>query len=89
MPPIDIAALRETRLAGGLKESENIFLWRGKEEEDVREQGLDFAVRNTLLDKVQLGSAAKDSLLTFETDYKIRPWCRQEPRGLERIHKTD
>ena len=65
---IDIAALQETRLAesGCLKESDYTFFWQGKKEEDVREHGVGFAVRNTLLDKVQLGSAATERLLSLQ-----------------------
>jgi len=65
---IDIAALQETRLAesGCLKESDYTFFWHGKKEEDVREYGVGFAVRNSLLDKVQLGSTGTERLLSLQ-----------------------
>ena len=52
---VDIAALQETRLAGSgwLKEDDYTFFWQGKNEEEVSEHGVGFAVKNTLLDKVQ------------------------------------
>lgn len=65
---IDIAALQETRLAefGCLKYSDYTFFWQGKKEEDVRIHGVGFAVRNTLLDKVQLVSSATERLLSLQ-----------------------
>ena len=51
---VDIAALQETRLAdyGSLRE-EYSFFWQGKSEEDRREQGVGFAIRNRLLPMVE------------------------------------
>ncbi len=58
---LDIVALQETRVAdtGCLKESDYTFLWHGKKEEGEQEHGVAYAVRNTLLDKMQLGSTAQ------------------------------
>jgi len=72
---IDIAALQETRLAdiGCLKESDYTFFWHGKKEEEVREYGVAFAVRNTLLDKTQLGSTGTERLLTLRLNTSEGP----------------
>ena len=47
---IDIVALQETRLAstGSLREFHYTFFWHGKDPEDRRENGVGFAVKNTL-----------------------------------------
>ena len=65
---IDIAALQETQLAesGCLRESDYTFFWQGKKKEDVHEHGVGFAVRNMLLNKVQLGSSATECLLSLQ-----------------------
>ena len=72
---IDIAALQETRLAdtGCLKESDYTFFWHGKKEEEVREYGVAFAVRNTLLDKMQLGSTGTERLLSLRLNTSEGP----------------
>ena len=64
---VDIAALQETRLAesGSLKESDYTFFWQGKKEDEQRQHGVDFAVRNTLLDKVQLGYQSTERLMSL------------------------
>ena len=48
---IDIAALQETRLAesGTLREKNFTFIWQGKGEQETREHGVGYAIRNTLL----------------------------------------
>ena len=65
---IDIDALQETQLAesGCLRESDYTFFWQGKKKEDVHEHGVGFAIRNMLLNKVQLGSSATDHLLSLQ-----------------------
>ena len=52
---IDIAALRETRLAdnGFLTETHYTFFCQGKKLEDRRELGVGFAVRNSLLTMIE------------------------------------
>ena len=73
---IDIAALQEpTRLAdtGCLRESDYTFFWHGKKEDQVREYGVAFAVRNTLLDKMQLGSTGTERLLTLRLNTSVGP----------------
>ena len=72
---IDIAGLQETRLAesGCLKESDYTFFWHGKKEEEVREYGVGFAVRNSLLDKVQLGDTGTERLLSMRLNTSDGP----------------
>ena len=55
---VDIATLQETRLpgSGSLREKDYTFFWQGKSEEEVREHGVGFAVRNTLLGMVVSGN---------------------------------
>ena len=52
---ISIAALQETRLSssGSLREENYTFFWKGRKPDEPRQHGVGFAVRNTLLDKVQ------------------------------------
>ena len=63
----DIAALQETRFAdsGTLKEKDYTFFWQGKSAEHRREQGVGFAVRNTLLKMVEPGDKGCERLLTL------------------------
>jgi len=72
---VDIAALQETRLAesGCLKESDYTFFWHGKEEAEKREYGVGFAVRNLLLDKIQLGSVGTDRMLSMQLNTSDGP----------------
>ncbi|CAM4654716.1 unnamed protein product [Leuciscus chuanchicus] len=64
---VDIAALQETHLAvsGSLKEKDYTFFWQGKSAEDRRKHGVGFAVRNTLLEMVELGDKGSECLLTL------------------------
>ena len=64
---VDIAALQETRLAesGCLKEKDYTFFWHGKKEEETREYGVGFAVRNALLDTVELGGIGTERFLSM------------------------
>ncbi len=52
---IDIASLQETRLpdSGSLKEKNYTFFWQGKSTDGVREYGVGFAVRNSLLAMIE------------------------------------
>lgn len=65
---IDIAALQEAQLAdsGCLEESNYILYWQGKKENEVCKYGVGFAVRNPLLDKIQLGASATDRLISLQ-----------------------
>ena len=72
---IDIAGLQETRIAesGCLKESDYTFFWYGKKEEEVREYGVGFAVRNSLLDKVLLDNTGTERLLSMRLNTSDGP----------------
>ena len=65
---IDFTALQETWLTESwcLRESDYTFFWPGKKKEDVHKHGVGFAVRNMLLNKVQLGSSATEWLLSLQ-----------------------
>ena len=54
----DIAALQETRLADqrSIREKEFTSFWHGKSADELREHGVGFAVKNTLLQSVEVGS---------------------------------
>ena len=56
---VDIATLQETWLAnaGTLKERDYTFFWQGKSSDEPREHGIGFAVKNSLLSMVELGSS--------------------------------
>jgi len=60
---VDIAALQETRLADSLREKEYTFFWQGKSEEDRREQGVGFAIRNRLLPMVEPGDYKSERVM--------------------------
>jgi len=64
---IDIAALQETRLpeSGSLKEDSYTFFWKGKGMEDTREHGVGFAVRNTLLNKIEPPTGGTERIITL------------------------
>ena len=81
---INIAAVHETQLAESrcLRESDYTFFWQGKKKEDVHEHGIGFAVRNMLLNKVQLGSSATECLLSLQlntTDGPVNLLCVYAP----------
>ena len=54
---VDIASLQEMQLAGSgiLKEKDHTFFWQGISPNDSREQGVGFAVKDTMLQFVELG----------------------------------
>ena len=72
---IDIAALQETRLAGSgtLREKEYTFFWRGKSAEEVREHGVGFAVRNSLLNMIETPNEGSERLLSLRLHTKDGP----------------
>ncbi|XP_069176132.1 uncharacterized protein [Procambarus clarkii] len=51
---MDTVALQETRLpaTGSTREKDFTFFWQGKPPEEVREHGVDFAIRNRLLGSI-------------------------------------
>jgi exonuclease III len=72
---VDIAALQETRLldSGSLKESDYTFFWQGKSATETREYGAGFAVRNTLLDTVELGNVSSERFLSMRLNTSNGP----------------
>ena len=72
---VDIATLQETRLAdsGSLKEKDHTFVWQGKSSDEPCQQGVGFAVRNSLLNTVELGSNGSERLLTLRLNTTARP----------------
>ena len=81
---VDIAALQETQLpdSSSLKEIDYTFLWQGKKAEEPRKHGVGFAVKNTFLDKVQLGHTATERLMSLvlnTTDGPIILLCVYAP----------
>ena len=66
---IGIAALSETRFSGEdqLTESESGYtlFWSGKPEGVKREAGVDFAVKNSLLDKIECPTALYEQIMTL------------------------
>ncbi|XP_047490320.1 uncharacterized protein LOC125039959 [Penaeus chinensis] len=64
---VDIACLLETRLAdsGTLREESYTFFWKGKPPEELRQHGVGFAIRNTLMTSIEPSSAGTERILTF------------------------
>ncbi|CAH1277284.1 CYP3A43, partial [Branchiostoma lanceolatum] len=64
---IDIAALQETRLpdSGSLKEDSYTFFWQGKARDEVREHGVGFAIRNTMLHMIEPPTGGTERILTL------------------------
>ncbi|MCP4267312.1 MAG: hypothetical protein GY777_17355, partial [Candidatus Brocadiaceae bacterium] len=69
---VDIAALQETRLAGqgSIREKDYTFFWFGKSVEERREHGVGFAVKNTLLQSVEVGSDGNKRIATLRLHTK-------------------
>ena len=63
---VDIAALQETRLAnsGFVKEQHYTFFWQGKPEQETREHGVGFTVRNHLLQIITPPTEGMEGMLT-------------------------
>ncbi|KAM7166307.1 craniofacial development protein 2-like [Macrochelys suwanniensis] len=72
---IDIVALQETRLpdAGTLREKNYTFFWQGKSAEEIRECGVGFAVRNSLLGMVEPGQQGTERLLPLQLHTSTGP----------------
>ncbi|XP_055883509.1 craniofacial development protein 2-like [Biomphalaria glabrata] len=70
---VDIAALQETCLAdsGSIKEKDYSFFWQGKAESEVREHGVGFAVKNTLLNTVELKCNGSERLQSLRLKTSI------------------
>ncbi|MEL6806088.1 MAG: endonuclease/exonuclease/phosphatase family protein, partial [Bacteroidota bacterium] len=69
---VDIAALQETRLAGhgSIREKDFTFFWHGKSVDERREHGVGFAVKNTLLRSVEVGSDGNERIATLRLHTK-------------------
>ena len=69
---VDIAALQETRLAGqgSIREKNFTFFWHGKSVDERREHGVGFAVKNTLLQSVEVGSDGNERITTLRLHTK-------------------
>ena len=67
---IDFAASSETRFASGKQltelDSEDTIFWSGKAEEEWREAGVGFAVRSSLLDKIERPVVLSGCIMTME-----------------------
>ena len=72
---IDIAALQETRLPdmGKLTEKDYTFFWKGKPEEENREYGVGFAIRNSLLNSVQPPEQGTEHLIKMTVNTSSGP----------------
>ena len=72
---IDIAALQETRLAdyGSLTERDYTFFWQGKKEEETREYGVGFAVKNTLMESTEVDSSGTERFLSLRLNTSEGP----------------
>ena len=65
---IDIAALQETRLpdSGSLQEKHYTFFWQGKAEDETREYGVGFAVRNSLIRMITPPNSGTERILKLQ-----------------------
>ena len=72
---VDIATLQETRLAesGSLRESDYTFFWHGKKKEEVREHGVGFAIRNSLLGMIEPIADGTERLLSLRLNTSDGP----------------
>ncbi|KAK4328202.1 hypothetical protein Pmani_001324 [Petrolisthes manimaculis] len=72
---VDIVALQETRLAdaGTLSERDYTFLWQGKSSDEPRKHRVGFAVKNSLLSMVELGSSVSEQLLALRLNTTESP----------------
>ena len=64
---VDIAALQETRLAelGTLRERDYTFVWKGKGADEVREHGVGFAIKNSLMQMAEPGEDGTERIYTL------------------------
>ncbi|XP_038066715.1 uncharacterized protein LOC119736778 [Patiria miniata] len=64
---VDIAAVQETRLLGSgtLRERDFTFFWQGKGPEEIREHGVGFAVRSTLIGMTEPCERGTERILTL------------------------
>ena len=64
---MDIVTLQETRLpdSGFVREKDFTFFWQGKSQDETREHGVGFAVRNSLLESIIPPTEGKERILSF------------------------
>ncbi|KAK2555651.1 Craniofacial development protein 2 [Acropora cervicornis] len=64
---IDVACLQETRLpdGGSLRETDYTFFWKGLSQDEPRQHGVGFAVRNSLLASVETPTGGSSRLLVL------------------------
>ena len=72
---MDIVALEETRLpdSGSIKEIYVTFFWQVKSPDETSEQGIDFAVRNTLLGSIIPPADGSEEFCHY---IRIHQWVR-------------
>ena len=72
---VDVAALQETRLAdtGVHREEHYTFYWKGKGEDETREHGVGFAVRNNLLKMIEPPKEGSERILALRLQTKGGP----------------
>src|SRR6201996_3765554 len=65
---LDIVALQETRLpdSGSIKEKTFTFFWQGKSDQERREYGAGFAVKNSLLGSIIPPSSGSERIFTLQ-----------------------
>ena len=61
---VDIAVLQKIQIAGqgSIKENYYAFFWHGKSVDEHREHGVGFAVKNTHLQSVEVGSDVNERI---------------------------
>ena len=72
---MDIVALQETRLAdsGSVRERHFSFFWQGKPPSEIREHGVGFAVRNTLLRSINTPIEGNERILSLQLHSSTGP----------------
>ena len=65
---IDVACPQETRLpdSGSLRETDYTFFWKGLSQDEPRQHGVGFAVRNSLLASVETPTGGSSRLLVLQ-----------------------
>ena len=72
---MDFVALEETRLpdSGSIKEINFTFFWQVKSPDETSEQGIDFAVRNTLLGSIIPPADGSERILSLHPHSSVGP----------------
>ena len=71
---IDVACLQETRLpdSGSLRETDYTFFWKGLSQDEPRQHGVGFAVRNSLLASIETPTGGSSRLLVLRMKTSMR-----------------